>query len=1253
MAADGRIVIDVELNDGSVVQGTADISRQLDRMGDNSESVFKKVGNGFKTLAKAAAIGVGAVAGIGAAVVGLAKPLVEAAGAAQALHSQFEQVFEGMEDSATTALNKISAETSILPERLKGSFVQMAAFAKTTGMDTAKALSLTERATMAAADSAAFYDRSIEDVTESLQSFLKGNFENDAALGISATETTRNTAALAEYGKKFKDLSEEQKQFTLLKMVEEGNKLSGALGQASREGDGLENVVGNLKQAWENLKVKLGEPILDHAIVALKWLTQILSEFDVTPFVNAFNKIQPIVSNAISQVVSIVKTGISKLKQFWDDYGASIVSAVTTAFDTVKTYIQTAIDAIRDIWTNNGTSIIDAAKNIFESIKTMALPILEGAIETVKNIFGNVKAVWEQDGQAILERLSSIFGKIKDIVAPIIDDAVQLIITTFGKVKEFWDTNGQQIVQAVSNIFQGILAVVEFVMPAVKFVIDYVWTAIKNVITGALDVIMGAVKIFSGLFTGDFEKMWEGVKQLFSGAVDLILGIMSLTFIGGIRTALVNLGKTGISLIKGMWDDIAKLFTGAGSAITNTVSKMATSVVNFFKNIWTQGSNIFGTLKTFGANTFNALKQAVTTTVSGLVTSVVTFIRNLSTNFVNLIAKLKTSVVTKFNEIKNDVINKVKEIDLMQIGKDIVSGLINGVGAMFVNVKTKIEELASLIPDWAKKILGIHSPSRVMKQIGEWTGEGLAIGIDNTQSTVAKSMQDLGYLMLDVADHYADEQVKMQKQLGLDLAKANKESSEKITNIQSKANDKVAAIQTKASKKKRAISASEKAEIAKIEKNAANEISKIKSDAIEKNAKLESTASKNSIKALEEADKEYLATVQAFIDDKKSLDQLNIVEEGEIWKQSILLFDEGTTERIKAQQKYKAAVETVNKEVLSINSEYQAQMQQIDANYIAEAEKINKAYEDTFNARVATLLNFAGTFDEFKIELNRTGEELMTNLQGQVDGFKQWQEEFEKLSGRGIDSDLLEELSDLGVKALPELTALNSMTDEQLTKYSELYREKSQLAREQATKELEGMKKDTDQKLLDLRTASDAQLAKLQTEWDLRIKNLVRATDSELSTLQQVGVDAGQGLLDGLASMESPLIDKATQIAEAIKATIQSALDIHSPSRWMRDFVAGNLAKGFDVGVDKHLSIFKNAASNIGELIKPNIVNPLRGVKADLGTVATKSLSQINNSTHTNKIDNSRSFNYNIKTQAETASDYDRLMRRLQFESGL
>ncbi|WP_332649661.1 hypothetical protein [Lysinibacillus sp. 54212] len=266
--------------------------KAVEDLDDNSlndlEKETKKAGGAMNWL-KSTVVAVGVAIGGYIAVDTIkdfAVGAIEAAASAQALDSQFEQVFKGVESDASGALSSIAKETSIAEGRLKGSFVKIAAFAMTTGLDTKEALSISERATMAAADSAAFYDRSIEDVTENLQSFLKGSYENDAALGISATEFTRNAAAVDLFGKEFKKLSEAQKQETLLKMVEDGNKTSKALGQAAREADGFENIIGNLKQAWVDFQAASGKEFLPHVTTGIKWLTEKIVAFDPTPMID-------------------------------------------------------------------------------------------------------------------------------------------------------------------------------------------------------------------------------------------------------------------------------------------------------------------------------------------------------------------------------------------------------------------------------------------------------------------------------------------------------------------------------------------------------------------------------------------------------------------------------------------------------------------------------------------------------------------------------------------------------------------------------------------------------------------------------------------------------------------------------------------------------------------------------------------------------------------------------------------------------
>lgn len=191
-----------------------------------------------------------------------ASGMIDAAAEVRAQASQFEQTFGSLGGVADAKIQSIADETGILDTRMRTAATGIYAFAKASGADSSEALALMEDGLMAAADNAAYYDRSLEDATETLQSFLKGNYANDAALGVSATEATRNAAAYKKFKKEYKDLTEVQKQQTLLQMVLDAQELSGAMGQASREADGWENVQGNLNEAFRQFQAAAGQPFL-------------------------------------------------------------------------------------------------------------------------------------------------------------------------------------------------------------------------------------------------------------------------------------------------------------------------------------------------------------------------------------------------------------------------------------------------------------------------------------------------------------------------------------------------------------------------------------------------------------------------------------------------------------------------------------------------------------------------------------------------------------------------------------------------------------------------------------------------------------------------------------------------------------------------------------------------------------------------------------------------------------------------------
>ena len=245
----------------------------------------KGAGDSFKDMFKAhlsAEALISALKAIARELVELGKQAVAAAADVAASNAQFEQAFSGVEKEARKSLNSISKETGITATRMQGSFTKIFAFTKSAGGDTEAAMDIASRALRAAADSAAYYDRSVEETTESLLSFLKGNYANDAALGIAATETTRNAAANKKYAKSFQELSEAQKVDVLLSMVEAGNEASGAIGQAAREAEQWTNVTGELSEAWKQFLAKIGTPILEGLTPIIQGITSALQRMSET-----------------------------------------------------------------------------------------------------------------------------------------------------------------------------------------------------------------------------------------------------------------------------------------------------------------------------------------------------------------------------------------------------------------------------------------------------------------------------------------------------------------------------------------------------------------------------------------------------------------------------------------------------------------------------------------------------------------------------------------------------------------------------------------------------------------------------------------------------------------------------------------------------------------------------------------------------------------------------------------------------------
>lgn len=94
-----------------------------------------------------------------------------------------------------------------------------------------------------------------------------------------------------------------------------------------------------------------------------------------------------------------------------------------------------------------------------------------------------------------------------------------------------------------------------------------------------------------------------------------------------------------------------------------------------------------------------------------------------------------TSVIDKFNSFQSS---------FMSIGQQIMSGLINGMSSMETSLYKKAEGIADNITKTVQDALEIHSPSKVMFEIGDYTMQGFKLGMENLYQPIASSMKKFG-----------------------------------------------------------------------------------------------------------------------------------------------------------------------------------------------------------------------------------------------------------------------------------------------------------------------------------------------------------------------------------------------------------------------------------------------------------------------------------------------------------------------------
>ncbi len=121
----------------------------------------------------------------------------------------------------------------------------------------------------------------------------------------------------------------------------------------------------------------------------------------------------------------------------------------------------------------------------------------------------------------------------------------------------------------------------------------------------------------------------------------------------------------------------------------------------------------------------------------------VSALANLIAIIIRVAAIIEANLLGAFRSIVstiNGVVKAITGINLLQAGKDLINGLINGIVAERAGGREQDQRDLRQALDAVKRFFGIHSPSTVMADMGENLMKGLADGIAKAGSQATSAM---------------------------------------------------------------------------------------------------------------------------------------------------------------------------------------------------------------------------------------------------------------------------------------------------------------------------------------------------------------------------------------------------------------------------------------------------------------------------------------------------------------------------------
>lgn len=393
-----------------------------------------------------------------------------------------------------------------------------------------------------------------------------------------------------------------------------------------------------------------------------------------------------IVLGGLAKVVGTVLTGAFQA-------AAPVVEAALRVMSTVLTNLGKVAIPVFTLAVKTLSTVVQVSFNAISQIVQTTLAIIRGTLQVFTGIFsGDFGKIWE--------------GLVTIVKAPL-EGLVNFIRSSFGVIVDYLAGLPAQLIEIATTWWTG---VIDTTVTALGSLPDIVRGQLAGLLT-VVGELPGQLLSMAGAMAEGFVGMLAGMLPAGQEVVEDTMGTL-VGFLGELPGKILGLAGALTSAVTTWFTDaFSSAYTAASGYVTNTVFPW---LVGLPGEIVTQLGDALGVLVDWGSDL-----------ISGLLTG--------ATDFFRVDVMLWFSHVT---ETIKDQIAKNPLTVLLQMGRDIIQGLWNGIKEIWNKLTGWIADAASHLPGFIKGPLGIGSPSKVFHGLGTDTAQGFYIGLQEGWSKV-------------------------------------------------------------------------------------------------------------------------------------------------------------------------------------------------------------------------------------------------------------------------------------------------------------------------------------------------------------------------------------------------------------------------------------------------------------------------------------------------------------------------------------